>query len=332
LKKTGTNLNRISEFQELISREVGSFCRALKARPARLYEPLSYVLSLEGKRVRPVLTLMACDLFDADVSRALQPALGLELFHNFSLIHDDIMDNAPLRRSKPTVHEKWSTAVALLSGDAMLVKAYQLMSSCANLQVLELFSEMALAVCEGQQLDMDFEKLKTVSIAEYLQMIELKTATLIAACLKTGALIAGARAEDAKRIFEFGKNIGIAFQLQDDILDTYGEEEKFGKQKGGDIIANKKTFLLLKALELSGLNAYKKEELELWMNATAANAREKVEAVTGIFDSLNIRDLAVAEMLKFYNKGIGYLNEIPASEEKMNNLKVLVGGLIKREK
>lgn len=317
------------------------FCSELKGSPNELYEPIRYMLSLGGKRIRPLLTLLACDLFDSDVQRAVNPALGMELFHNFSLIHDDIMDNAPLRRSKPTVHQKWNPGVAILSGDAMLVKAYQLICKPESdsvtpdciLNVLAIFNATALSVCEGQQLDMNYEKLDSVSIAQYIKMTELKTASLIAGCLKTGAIVAGAKAEDADRIYEFGKNIGIAFQLQDDILDAYGAEAKFGKQKGGDIIANKKTFLLLKALEISKHNAYKREELQQWIYSpvTDKDAKQKVESVTAIYDFLNVRKLAEEEMLNYYKKGLSFLEKIPVNEIKKENLKKFIESLINRE-
>lgn len=319
--------------------------------------------------MRPLLTLLACDLFDGNVNDALNPALGIELFHNFSLIHDDIMDNAPLRRNKPAVHQKWNSNIAILSGDAMLVKAYELICSSglypelnstkqnpgsssglnprssglhpehksANLhsdcivEVLKIFNETALHVCEGQQLDMNYEKLSSVSIAQYIKMIELKTAVLLAGALKIGAIIAGARPEDAERIYGFGKNIGVAFQLQDDILDVYADESKFGKQKGGDIIANKKTFLLLKSIELAKLNPYKKEELQQWIHAPQFDPQQKVEAVTAIYDFLNVRKIAHNEVMSYYDKGIKLLNEIPGNESKKKNLTALVESLINRE-
>jgi geranylgeranyl diphosphate synthase type II len=320
------------QFQQLIEKEIGNFCAGLTGRrPPELYEPLKYMLSLGGKRIRPLLALLACDLFDGDIAKAINSALGLELFHNFSLIHDDIMDNAPLRRNKETVHQKWNPSVAILSGDSMFVKAYQLIVAGGNLDVLRVFNEMALHVCEGQQLDMNYERMHLVGIHEYIQMIELKTASLIATSLKIGAMIACAREEDVERIFGFGKNIGIAFQLQDDILDTYGIAEKFGKQKGGDIISNKKTFLLLKALDISKHNAYKNEELKQWIYSPVTDAKQKIEAVTAIFDFLNVRQLAQEEMMKYYNRAIAFLNEIPAEENKKKNMVTLVGNFVNRE-
>ncbi|MBI2269992.1 MAG: polyprenyl synthetase family protein [Bacteroidetes bacterium] len=330
------NLNPTQQFWQLINSGVEKFCSSLNGQPVELYEPLKYTLSLGGKRMRPLLSLLACDLFDGNVSDALNPALGIELFHNFSLIHDDIMDNAPLRRNKPTVHQKWNLNTAILSGDAMLVKAYELISTSGcdpgrKIEVLKIFNETALKVCEGQQLDMNYEKLLSVTIGQYIKMIELKTAALLAGALKIGAVTGGARPEDADRIYEFGKNIGIAFQLQDDILDVYADKEKFGKQKGGDIIANKKTFLLLKSIELAKLNPYKKEELQQWIYAPSFDPQQKVEAVTAIYDFLNVRKLANAEVTGYYNKGIELLNEIPCDESKRRNLVALVESLISRE-
>ena len=220
--------------------------------PKNLYEPVQYILNLGGKRLRPILTLMTADCFGGDVNKALDAALAVEVFHNFSLIHDDIMDDAPLRRGQQTVHEKWDLNTGILSGDAMLIMAYQLFENYPPetfQNLLTLFSKTALEVCEGQQYDIDFETRNAVSIAEYLKMIEYKTAVLVAAAMKMGAIIAGASDEDQNRCYEFGKNLGIAFQLQDDYLDAFGNPETFGKQVGGDIIENKKTYLYLKALE-----------------------------------------------------------------------------------
>lgn len=329
-------MNSTEQFQQLINKGIDEFCGKLSKQPAELYEPLKYILSLGGKRMRPLLTLLACDLFDGSVNDALDSSLGVELFHNFSLIHDDIMDSAPLRRNKPTVHQKWNSNIAILSGDAMLVKAYELINSSVldpkcKIEVLNIFSKVALQVCEGQQLDMNYEKLPSVAIAQYIRMIELKTASLLAGALKIGAVIGGARPEDADRIYEFGRNIGIAFQLQDDILDVYADEEKFGKQKGGDIIANKKTFLLLKSIELAKLNPYKKEELQQWIYAPTFDPQQKVEAVTAIYDFLNVRKLANDEVTCYYNKGIELLNQLPCDESKKRNVLKLVESLINRE-
>jgi len=324
-------MDAVEKFQLLIEDGLERLRGELNDKPRELFEPLNYMLSLGGKRVRPLLTLFACDLFDGDVSSALNQAIAIELFHNFSLIHDDIMDNAPLRRGMPTVHQKWNNNIAILSGDALLVKAYQYVCKGGSGQVMEIFNEMALNVCKGQQWDMNFEKKDQVSIAEYVRMIELKTADLLAASLGIGALMAGARKEDAERVFEFGKNIGIAFQLQDDMLDAYGKEDKFGKQKGGDIIANKKTYLLIKALELSKHNAYKKEELYQWIYSDVHDGKQKVEAVTAIYDFLNVKNLTTDEMKRYYLKGISCLDGIPVNKEKKENLIRWIEGLVNRE-
>jgi geranylgeranyl diphosphate synthase type II len=325
-------MNKFEHYQHVI--EEGLSHIPLSGKPPELYEPIRYMLALGGKRMRPVLTLFGCDLFDGQTDLALPAALGLELFHNFTLVHDDIMDKAPLRRNKPTVHEKWDQSIGILSGDAMFVKACQQMCRVepAHLvEVMRIFNETALFVCEGQQLDMNYEKQHKIRIQEYLKMIELKTAVLLAGSLKIGAVIGGAKAEDANALYEFGKHLGIAFQLQDDILDVYGDAGIFGKQTGGDIISNKKTFLLLKAIEVSERMPYKREELLQWINAPHFDPKDKVEAVTEIYNFLNIRSLARAEMETHYQKGLKLLNDIPVSEEKKLTLKQLADSLMVRE-
>ena len=321
---------------QFLQQRIDEELKALKfpAYPKELYDPIQYVISIGGKRMRPVLLLMACELFDGDIEKAIKPAMGIELFHNFTLLHDDIMDNAPFRRTKPTVHNKWNANVAILSGDTMFVKSCSLMIQTDDKivrKVLNTFNDTAIQVCEGQQLDMNFETSNKVAIPQYLKMIELKTAVLLAASLKIGALIGGAREEDAQLLYEFGKNIGIAFQLQDDILDVYGDEEKFGKQKGGDIISNKKTYLLLKSMELASLNRYVQENLQQWIYAPQFDAAEKVEAVTSIYDSLGVRNMAEQEMTKYYEQGLNFLNSIPVHEEKKNELIAFADSLMVRQ-
>ncbi|MBA3705608.1 MAG: polyprenyl synthetase family protein [Bacteroidetes bacterium] len=291
-------------------------------------------MSLGGKRMRPVLVLMACDFFGGDTTKALHPALAIELFHNFTLVHDDIMDKAPLRRAQPTVHQKWNENIAILSGDAMMVCAYQELCKADVVmlpQLFNIFSDTAIKVCEGQQLDMNYEKLTKVSIPQYIKMIELKTAVLLGGSLKMGAIIGNAREEDAQRLYDFGKHIGIAFQLQDDILDVYADAEKFGKQKGGDIIANKKTYLLLKAIEIAEGNRYMKEELQQWINAPQFNPHEKIEAVTNIYNFLNVKELARTEMKKHYDLALTFLKDIPVDSAKKEKLTAFADSLMIRE-
>ena len=302
--------------------------------PRELYEPIEYIMSLGGKRLRPVLVFIGCDFFDGDIAKALHPAIAIELFHNFTLVHDDLMDKAPLRRNQSTVHKKWNDSTAILSGDTMLVRAYQELCKSDNKllpELLELFSDTAIKVCEGQQLDMNYEKLQKVSIAQYMKMIELKTAVLLGASLKMGALIAYADEKNAQNLYDFGKHIGIAFQLQDDILDVYADAEKFGKQKGGDIVANKKTYLLLKAMEMAENNRYTKEELQQWINAPHFDEKEKVEAITAIYNFLKIPEFARTEMKKHYNMALTFLNEISINEIKKQKLIAFTDSLMVRE-
>lgn len=325
-------MDSVKFFQEKIENELKQI--QYGSNPKELYEPIEYIMSLGGKRMRPVLVLMACDFFGGDPNKATHAAIAIELFHNFTLVHDDIMDNAPLRRGKQTVHEKWNNNIAILSGDAMIVKAYQEICKASSEQLpvlLNIFSDTALKVCEGQQMDMNYEKLNKVSIPQYIKMIELKTAVLLAGALKVGGIIGGAKEEDANALYEFGKNIGIAFQLQDDILDVYANAEKFGKQKGGDIIANKKTYLLLKAMEMAENNRYMKEELQQWIVAPEFNPAEKVEAVTNIYNFLNVKELARNEMKRHYEKAINSLNTIPVSENKKEELIAFADSLMVRE-
>src|SRR3978361_2125846 len=246
-------MKKLKELQLLIEQALAEL--EVPQYPAELYEPIKYILSLGGKRMRPALLLMACDLFGGDVKKAISAALAIEVFHNFTLMHDDIMDNAPLRRGKTTVHERWNNNVGILSGDVMLIEGYKLMMQVDQpllRPILNIFNETAVGVCEGQQLDMEFETRNNVGIDEYITMIRLKTAVVLGGALKIGALIGGASTADATLMHTFGEQLGIAFQWQDDILDVYGDPEKCGKQVGGDIISNKKTYLLLKALESAG--------------------------------------------------------------------------------
>lgn len=302
------------------------------SEPKELYEPIAYLMSLGGKRLRPALVLMATDLFGRDVKDALAPALAIELFHNFTLMHDDIMDKAPLRRGKPTVHAKWSESVAILSGDVMFVKAYKMMIQVRPeilADVLEVFNETAIGVCEGQQIDMNFENRNVVEVGEYLEMIRLKTAVLVGGALKIGALIGDASKQEANILYQFGENLGIAFQLQDDILDVYGDPLKFGKQVGGDIISNKKTFLLIKALELAKGDDL--TELKKWIAKKDFNTEEKVNAVRNIYDKIGIKDLSENLMQSYAQQALDNLEKINASKESKSILLDFADMLVKRE-
>ena len=319
-------------FQNKIEEGLKSFCDELPKNPQELYEPMTYTLSLGGKRIRPLLVLLGCDLFNGNIDDALPAALAVEVFHNFTLLHDDLMDLAPLRRNKPTVYKKWNNNIAILSGDAMFVKSYELIakSKTDHLQtILQVFSATALEVCEGQQFDMNYEAETTVSISDYIKMIELKTAVLLAGGLKIGAIIGESGKENAHNIYEFGRNIGIAFQLQDDLLDVYGDPEKFGKQVGGDIISNKKTFLLLKAMELA--NKEQKEILIHEISSTNFSAEQKIKQVTSVYNQLNLKDISEKEMKFFVEKGLYYLQLIDADTAKKEKIKQLVNSIMKRQ-
>jgi len=302
-------------------------------QPNQLYEPIRYILSLGGKRMRPVLTLMACELFDTSYQKALLPALGVEVFHNFTLLHDDIMDGAPLRRGMATVHEKWNASTAILSGDVMLVKAYELFLASGSKdlkRILSKFSRCATELCEGQQYDMTFESVSTVKEVEYLEMIRLKTAALVAFSLELGAIIGGATEKTSDQLYDFGTNIGVGFQLKDDLLDVYADASKFGKQVGGDIIANKKTFLLIKALELAKgpvLN-----ELKDWLGKKDFDPEEKVNAVKGIYEELNIKTICESKMDQYFDQALALFDSIDVSDDRKQPLKELITMLIKRER
>ncbi len=300
--------------------------------PKELYEPLDYMMALGGKRTRPLMVLIAHSLFKKDYKKSIHAALAIETFHNFSLIHDDIMDEAPLRRGMPTVHEKWNHNIAILSGDVMLVKAYEHLCQYDNEllpYLLKLFNQTAIEVCEGQQLDMLFEKAKDVSINQYIKMIELKTAVLLACSLKMGALIAGAAHDDADKLYEFGRLMGIAFQLRDDYLDVYANPEKFGKQVGGDIIANKKTLLWLEAQTLA--NQDQLAEFNHWESQEVFRAEDKVNAITKIYNELNIPKITEDKINEFANKAFQILDSIHADVEAKGILLKLSEELLIRE-
>lgn len=283
--------------------------------PQNLYEPITYILSLGGKRLRPILTLMACELFFKPHQKALNAALAVELFHNFSLIHDDIMDQAPLRRGQETVHIKWDTNTGILSGDAMLILAYQLFENydATTFRALaKLFSKTAIEVCEGQQYDVDFEKRDTVTIAEYLKMINFKTAVLVGAAMQMGAIIAGASKASQRAIYEFGRNLGIAFQIQDDYLDVFGDPKTFGKQLGGDIISNKKTYLYLTAK--TNASPTEKKQLELLYSQQPKNTAQKIDQVKQLFVQTGTQEKTQLKLKKITENAINLLNDITLNE------------------
>ncbi|MCB0451585.1 MAG: polyprenyl synthetase family protein [Aequorivita sp.] len=300
--------------------------------PRQLYDPIKYILSLGGKRLRPVLTLMVCDFFGTDFKKAIHAALAVELFHNFSLIHDDIMDNAPLRRGKKTVHEKWDVNTAILSGDAMLILAYRFFENYEPQMFQELarlFSETALQVCEGQQHDMDFEIRDDVTLVEYIKMIDHKTAVLLGAAMKMGAIVAGVSESDKDKIYQFGRNLGIAFQLQDDYLDVFGNPETFGKQVGGDIIANKKTFLYIMAVGMA--SSAQAAELEHLFSIIPKAPNHKILTVKEIFSSSGAADATRAEIEKYSALAFSLLREINIPEDKKEKLWRFGSGLMHRD-
>jgi len=300
--------------------------------PKNLYEPINYILELGGKRMRPVLTLMTAEIFDTKFKKALPAALAVEVFHNFSLIHDDIMDDAPLRRGKVTVHEKWNINTGILSGDAMLILAYQNFEQYQPKifrKLAKLFSKTALEVCEGQQWDVDFEKRTDVSIPEYLRMIEYKTAVLVAAAMKMGAIIAETSKETANLIYEFGLNLGLAFQLQDDYLDAFGDPKTFGKQVGGDIIENKKTYLYLKAMEFAS-EAEQAELLQLF-SIQPEDTTEKIKSAKVIFNSSGASQATQLAIQEYTLKAFETLDKIDIKKEKKEILKTFGEGLMERK-
>ena len=286
-------------------------------KPTRLYDPIRYSLSQGGKRMRPLLVLMGCDLFKGDLNDAMNCAIAVEVFHNFTLLHDDIMDQSPIRRGVETVYKKWDTSVAILSGDTMFALAYDYITRSRPEmlpRILPLFTQTAREVCEGQQIDMDFEDADKVTIVEYIEMIRLKTAVLPAASLKLGALFAGASEKDASRIYSFGQNIGLAFQLKDDLLDVYGDQNVFGKRTGNDILTNKKTWLYLRALEKA--EGKEKELLLHYYSGKNFDTDEKVTQITNIYDKLKIREETEALMHAYYDKAMSDLDAVSASEER----------------
>lgn len=312
-------LKSIADLQELLHKALQT--TFFVEEPAELYEPISYILSLGGKRLRPVLVLMAADMYGTAVNRAIPQAIGIELFHNFTLMHDDIMDDAPLRRGKTTVHEKWNTNIGVLSGDALFVKAHQSIVKTEPkylAALMDLFNQTALEVCEGQQYDMNFETQERVSMSEYLQMIKFKTAVLLACALKLGALVADASVKDQQHLYDFGIHIGLAFQLMDDILDVYGTQKDFGKQIAGDILCNKKTCLYIKAYETA--SAEQLEILDYYFASVNFPAQEKIEKVMAIYEQLNVQSLCKDMMDTHFAIAQTHLQDIEVSKERKATL------------
>lgn len=317
------------ELQEIVQKEINGL--EFSIPPEGLFEPMKYILGIGGKRLRPILVLLSANLFKEDLAKIYLPAIGIEVFHNFTLLHDDVMDNAPIRRTKATVHEKWNSNVAILSGDAMSIKAYQYIGSCEDRHlrdVLTVFNQTALEVCEGQQYDMEFEDRKNVQVEEYLEMIRLKTAVLLAGSLKMGAIMGDANSKDADLLYYFGVNLGMAFQLQDDLLDVFGDEAIFGKKIGGDIISNKKTFLLIKALEIA--TGKEKEELDTWIEAEDFDPKEKIERVKAIYKKLDVQNYSQKMIDDYFSLCLEYLDKVDVQAEKKKELYSLVKGLVNR--
>ena len=323
-------MHTIYQYQEFLSEYLKSQYESKE--PKNLYEPIHYILDLGGKRIRPVLTLMAAEIFDADYKKALPAALAVEVFHNFSLVHDDIMDDAPLRRGKETVHEKWDLNTGILSGDAMLILAYQYFEQYEPIvfkDLAKLFSKTALEVCEGQQWDVDFEKRNDVTIPEYLKMIQYKTAVLVAAAMKMGAIIAETSSENADLIYDFGLNLGLAFQLQDDYLDAFGNPETFGKQVGGDIIENKKTYLYLKAIAFSNEDGVK--ELTRLFSIHPEDSTDKIEIVKAIFNSSGASKATQDAIHDFTFQAFQTLDKMNISADKKEMLRAFGENLMGRK-
>lgn len=330
-------MNKVKDFNtQLLMEDMESHLQQFiyGDKPQELYQPISYIMSLGGKRLRPLLTLLAYSLYKEDYKKILTPASAIEVFHNFTLMHDDIMDEAPLRRGEKTVHEKWNANTAILSGDVMLVKAYDMLLEVQPSLlpiILKRFNKTAAEVCEGQQLDMNFEKVESVSEEDYIEMIKLKTAVLLGFSLEYGALLAGASEHDAQCLYNFGVNVGIGFQLKDDLLDVYADKSKFGKQVGGDIMSNKKTFLLIKAKELAkGSND---EKLQSLLQMDSSENVRKVREVTDIYNELDIKRLTEEKMSYYFDKGFRELSSLEVTHPHvLQQLTQLTEDLINREK
>ena len=302
-------------------------------KPASLYEPIKYVLDLGGKRIRPILMLLSYNLYKDDPQEILSSACALETYHNYTLLHDDLMDEAPLRRGQQTVHMKWNANQAILSGDSMLVLAYERLAKCDTKHleaVLSLFTETALQIGEGQQYDMEFEMRNDVAVEEYIEMIRLKTSVLLACATKMGAILADATQEDAENLYKFGEQIGLAFQLQDDYLDVYGDAKVFGKKIGGDIVSNKKTYMLITAFNQA--NTGQRAELENWINKKDFNTEEKIVAITRLYNEIGIDKLAKEKMNFYYEQGKNFLDAVKLPDERKEALAEYAAKMMKRQK
>ena len=302
-------------------------------KPASLYEPIKYVLDLGGKRIRPILMLLSYNLYKDNPQEILSSACALETYHNYTLLHDDLMDEAPLRRGQQTVHMKWNANQAILSGDSMLVLAYERLAKCDTKHleaVLSLFTEIALQIGEGQQYDMEFEMRNDVAVEEYIEMIRLKTSVLLACATKMGAILADATQEDAENLYKFGEQIGLAFQLQDDYLDVYGDAKVFGKKIGGDIVSNKKTYMLITAFNQA--NTGQRAELENWINKKDFNTEEKIVAITRLYNEIGIDKLAKEKMNFYYEQGKNFLDAVKLPDERKEALAEYAAKMMKRQK
>ncbi len=322
-------MKSFNEITEIVSAEIAKLNWSMQ--PQGLYEPIAYTLSMGGKRLRPALTLMACNLYSENLEPAIAPALGIEVFHNFTLLHDDIMDRADIRRGRPTVHKRWDDNTAILSGDVMQIAAYQLIAQTPLeylKPVLDLFSATAREICEGQQLDVDFEAIDEVKPDDYLEMIRLKTAVLLACSLKTGALIGGANIVDANELYEFGLNMGLAFQLKDDLLDVYGDEAAFGKKIGGDILCNKKTYLLIHALKLAKGADF--EDLSNCLKKSYQQPEEKIKRVTEMYNKLKVKNICEDKMMFYFDKAVANLDKLKVETAKKHELRNLAEKLLSR--
>jgi len=323
----------IEELLEVIERNISEYKDNNLFFPVELYDPVFYTLQYGGKRIRPVLVLMGLNLFEEKIEEGIASALAVEIFHNFTLLHDDIMDNSSQRRSRPTVHKKWGVNTAILSGDAMMILAYRFLAQSPQKHLsslMNIFNKAALEVCEGQQLDINFEAGSSVREEDYLEMIRLKTSVLLAAALQMGAVLGDAEAEDQANLYRFGLNLGMAFQLQDDYLDTYGDQSVFGKRIGNDILTNKKTFLLVKALEFA--RGEEKEKLQRLMNGNDFDENEKIRQVTGIYDHLSVGELTKSKIRHFHQNSLDHLAKVKVQDDRKTLLLELAEQLITRDK